>query len=90
MWTDDAIVTAGHSIDPARWWEAFEVTTGRIVGRVARYEPRLRAGRLLLGLLSDLSRKNCWTIAEWTGETSPPGMQHLLCPGRLGCRCRPR
>ncbi|MFJ6645925.1 IS701 family transposase [Streptomyces sp. NPDC091290] len=52
---------------------------GRIAGRFARVEPRLRAGRLVLGLLSDLPRKNCWTIAEWAGETSPHGMQHLLC-----------
>ena len=52
---------------------------GRIAGRFARYEPRLRAGRLVLGLLSDLPRKNCWTIAEWAGEASPHGMQHLLC-----------
>ncbi|MEV5989338.1 IS701 family transposase [Streptomyces sp. NPDC052051] len=52
---------------------------GRIAGRFARYEPRLRAGRLVLGLLSDLPRKNCWTIAEWVGEASPHGMQHLLC-----------
>jgi SRSO17 transposase len=51
----------------------------RIAGRFARVEPRLRAGRLVLGLLSDLPRKNCWTIAEWAGETSPHGMQHLLC-----------
>lgn len=49
------------------------------MGRVARYEPRLRAGRLVLGLLSDLPRKNCWTIAGWAGEATPHGMQHLLC-----------
>ncbi|MGW4608425.1 IS701 family transposase [Streptomyces sp. NPDC004532] len=52
---------------------------GRIAGRFARYEPRRRAGRLVLGLLSDLPRKNCWTIAEWVGEASPHGTQHLLC-----------
>jgi hypothetical protein len=51
---------------------------GRVAGRFARYEPRLRAGRLVLGLLPDLPRKNCWTIAEWAGEASPHGMQHLL------------
>ncbi|TJZ57153.1 hypothetical protein FCH28_06770 [Streptomyces piniterrae] len=39
----------------------------RIAGRFARYEPRLRAGRLVLDLLSDLPRKDCWTIAEWSG-----------------------
>lgn len=52
---------------------------GRIAGRFTRYEPRLRARRLVLGLLSDLPRKNCWTIAEWAGDASPHGMQHLLC-----------
>lgn len=52
---------------------------GRIAGRFARVEPRLRAGRLMLGLLSDLLRKNCWTIAEWAGDKSPHGMKHLLC-----------
>ncbi|QIQ04491.1 IS701 family transposase [Streptomyces liangshanensis] len=30
-------------------------------------------------MLSDLPRKNCWTIAEWAGEASPHGTQHLLC-----------
>jgi SRSO17 transposase len=52
---------------------------GRIAGRFARVEARRRAGRLVLGLLSDLPRKNCWTIAEWAGEAAPHGMQHLLC-----------
>lgn len=52
---------------------------GRIAGRFTRVEPRLRGGRLVLGLLSDLPRKNCWTIAEWAGEFNPHGMQHLLC-----------
>jgi SRSO17 transposase len=33
---------------------------------------------LVLGLLSDLPRKNCWTIAEWAGDRTPDGMQHLL------------
>ncbi|OIJ86310.1 hypothetical protein BIV23_44055 [Streptomyces monashensis] len=32
----------------------------------------------MLGLLSDLPRKHCWTIAEWAGETTPDGMQHPL------------
>ncbi|WP_307670310.1 IS701 family transposase [Streptomyces sp. V2I9] len=51
---------------------------GRIAGRFARVEPRRRACRLVLGLLSDLPRKNCWTIVEWAGESTPDGMQHLL------------
>ncbi|MFF4770266.1 transposase, partial [Streptomyces sp. NPDC001255] len=51
----------------------------RIAGRFARVELRRRVRHLVLGLLSDLSRKNCWTIAEWAGDTSPHGMQNLLC-----------
>ncbi len=50
----------------------------RIAGRFTRVEPRRRAGRLVLGLLSDLPRMNCWSIAEWSGEATPDGMQHLL------------
>jgi SRSO17 transposase len=33
---------------------------------------------LVLGLLADLPRKNCWTIAEHAGDPSPDGLQHLL------------
>ncbi|MET7605697.1 transposase [Streptomyces avermitilis] len=29
--------------------------------------------------MSDLLRKNCWTISEWAGETASHGMQRLLC-----------
>ncbi|MFD4562708.1 IS701 family transposase [Streptomyces sp. NPDC058469] len=50
----------------------------RIAGRFARVEPRRRVRQLVLGLLSDLPQKNCWTIAEWAGDTTPDGMQHLL------------
>lgn len=64
MWTNNETVAAGHSIDPARWRQGFEAAMGRIAGRFARYEPRLRAGRLVLGLLSDLPRKNCWVRHE--------------------------
>ncbi|MGW8554608.1 IS701 family transposase [Streptomyces tubercidicus] len=49
----------------------------RIAGRIARVEPRLRAGRLVMGLLSDLPRKNCWTIAEWAGR--PPRTACSIC-----------
>jgi SRSO17 transposase len=78
--TDDLVVAAGHNVDPARWQEAFEVLMSRIAGRFARVEPRRRVWDLVLGLLSDLPGKNCWSIAEWAGEATPDGMQHL--PGR--------
>ncbi|SNS97118.1 hypothetical protein SAMN05216252_111130 [Actinacidiphila glaucinigra] len=58
--------------------EAFEGLMRRIAGRFARVEPRRRVRRLVLGLLSDLPRKNCWTLAEHAGDASPDGMQDLL------------
>ncbi len=50
----------------------------RMAGRFTRVEPRFRVRKLVLGLLSDLPPKNSWTIAEWAGERTPDGMQHLL------------
>ncbi|CAM5709045.1 hypothetical protein SPURM210S_00266 [Streptomyces purpurascens] len=49
----------------------------RIAGRFTRVESRRRARKLVLDLLSDLPRKNCWTISEWAGDRAPDGMQHL-------------
>jgi SRSO17 transposase len=73
-------VAAGHSVevDPARWQAGLEELLGRVAGRFGRVEPRRRARAFVLGLLADLPRKNCWTIAEHAGDTSPDGMQHLL------------
>lgn len=51
---------------------------GRMAGRFKRVEPRRRVRRSVLGLLSDLPRKNCWTIAEWAGDSTRDAMQHLL------------
>jgi SRSO17 transposase len=76
--TEDHAVAAGHSVDPARWQEEFEGLMSQIAGRFTRVESRRRARKLVLGLLSDLPRKNCWTIAEWAGDRTPDGMQHLL------------
>ena len=50
----------------------------RIRPRFARYEPARHAAGLMLGLLSNLERKNCWTIAEARGDVTPHGLQHML------------
>ena len=50
--------------------------------RFRRVEPRRRARGFVLGLLSALPRKNCWTIAEQAGDATPDGMQHLLARAR--------
>jgi SRSO17 transposase len=73
-------VAAGHSVDvdPARWQAGLEELLGRVAGRFGRVEPRRRARAFVLGLLAQLPRKNCWTIAEHAGDASPDGLQHLL------------
>jgi len=79
VWTlDDRAVAAEASVDPARWPEIFDELMGRIAGRFGRVEPRRRARAFVLGLLSGLPRKNCWSIAEYAGDQTPGGMQHLL------------
>jgi SRSO17 transposase len=79
--TEDQTVAAGHSVDdvdPARWQAGLEELLGRVAGRFARVDLRRRATAFVRGLLADLPRKNCWTIAEHAGDPSPDGMQHLL------------
>jgi SRSO17 transposase len=76
--TKDQTVAAGHSLAPARWQAGLEELLGRVAGRFGRVEPRRRARALVLGLLADLPRKNCWTIAEHAGQATPDGLQHLL------------
>jgi SRSO17 transposase len=56
----------------------FDDLMARIAGRFGRVEPRRRARSFVLGLLAELPRKNCWSIAEHAGDASPDGMQHLL------------
>jgi len=54
----------------------------RIAPRFARYEPLRHASELMLGMVSGLDRKNCWTIAEHRGDATPDGLQHLLARAR--------
>jgi hypothetical protein len=68
--TKDQSVAAGHSIDPARWHEAFEVLMHRIAGRFVQVEPRRRARALVLGLLSGLPRTNCAAVGTFTSTSS--------------------
>ena len=60
------------AVDPVRWREQFEELMGRIAGRFARVESR-RARAFVLGLVSGLRRKNCWTIAEQAGTRPRTG-----------------
>ena len=73
-------MAAGHSreVDPARWQAGLEELLGRVAGRFGRVEPRRRARALVYGLLADLPRQDCWTLAEHAGSPNPDGRQHLL------------
>jgi hypothetical protein len=76
--TEDQTVAAGHGLPVTRWQAELEELLGRVSGRFHRVEPRRRARAFVLGLLAELPRKNCWTIAEQAGDPNPDGMQYLL------------
>ncbi|MFW0797811.1 IS701 family transposase [Gordonia sp. CPCC 205515] len=49
-----------------------------IAPRFARHDAARNAGAFLLSVLSGLETKNCWTMAEMAGHSSPDRLQHLL------------
>ena len=51
---------------------------GRLGVHFTRVEPFAQAGKYVRGLMSDLPRKNCWTLAEYAGDATPDRMQRLL------------
>ena len=66
-------VAAGYSVDPGFFDVEFDLVVGLLAGRFARPEPARHASDLVAGLIAPLERKNCWTIAEHAGHTSPHG-----------------
>lgn len=50
----------------------------RIGLRFAWVETRRTVRKMLAGMVSELPNKNCWTLAEHAGDTTPDAMQHLL------------
>ena len=73
-----AVAAPVSVVDPASWATEFETFMGRIASRFARLEAARNAGDLVAGLVSDLERKNCWTIGERAGHSTPDRLQHLL------------
>lgn len=79
MWNQvDLAVAAAASVDLGVFGSGWHELMGRICCRFGRVEPRRRAEDLVRGLASDLPIKNCWTLAEHVGATTPDGLQHLL------------
>jgi SRSO17 transposase len=75
---EDRLVADAPSVGPGQWLGVFDELMTRVGSHFSRVEPRRRARAFVLGLLAELPRKNCWTIAEHAGDPSPDLMQHLL------------
>src|SRR5476649_1320306 len=60
------------------WERELDALHERLGGLFRRPEPRQRTLAYLKGLLGAVERKNGWQLAEWIGEATPDGVQHLL------------
>ena len=60
------------------WERELDALHERLGGLFRRPKPRQRALAYLKGLLGAIERKNGWQLAEWIGEATPDGVQHLL------------
>jgi hypothetical protein len=79
VWTDeDREVAAAVMVEAGRVGEELAELLGRVGVHFARVEPFTQAGKYVRGLLSDLPRKNCRTLAEYAGTPTPDRMQRLL------------
>src|ERR1051325_5131548 len=64
--------------DVQQWADELGAVAAIIGPRFARSEPRQRAAGYVRGLLSTAERKNGWQLAEYLGDPTPDGVQHLL------------
>jgi hypothetical protein len=75
----------------ARQWAGELESLAALMGkRFPRTEPRQRARAYVQGLLSPITRKNGWQLAEHAGDAAPHGVQVLAGTGGLERRCCPR
>jgi SRSO17 transposase len=65
-------------VEAAIWERGLGALMQRVGGCFARVETRRTARDVVDGLLADLPRKNCWSLAEHAGHGSPDRIQHLL------------
>ena len=75
-------MAACPSVEPGRWLDIFDDPMSAVAARFPRVEPRRRARAFVLGLLADLPRKHCWTIAEHAGMHRRARCS-ISCPGML-------
>jgi SRSO17 transposase len=84
MWKNQVMNTlalsdlAQHLVPFTTWEPHLDNLTQRIAKRFARTEVREQARHYLIGLLSQVERKNGWQMAEHLGHQNPYRVQHLL------------
>ncbi|MGI8312126.1 IS701 family transposase [Saccharopolyspora hattusasensis] len=78
MTQEDREAAAAVMVEGARAVANLEVLHGRLRPCFARAKPFGQARKYMSGLMSDLPRKNGWTIAEHAGDRTPDRMQRLL------------
>ena len=57
---------------------ALRVLLASLTGCFTRIEPRRKVASYLRALMSDLAKRNGWTISEWIGDREPSAVQRLL------------
>jgi hypothetical protein len=88
--TSDVAITVGHSVDPAGWQASLDEVMARIAGRFMRVEPRRTARAFLLGLLSQVERKELLVDGRTRGPPRSTGDATATAPVGMGRRPGPR
>ena len=65
-------------LEAVRGSPGFEVLFAQVAGCFRSEASLGQAREYLAGLLSDITRKNGWTLAEHAGDQAPVKMQRLL------------
>jgi SRSO17 transposase len=65
-------------VEAGRAGDLFSELIGGIRGCFVRVEPWIQAGKYVRACLSDLGKRNGWSIAEWAGDATPDKTQRLL------------
>ena len=66
------------TVEVQPWLQELLSVHSRLAPLFKRPEPRARVLGYLQWLLSNVERKNSWQLAEFIGDTTPDGVQHLL------------
>jgi SRSO17 transposase len=76
--TEDSAVAAALSLEVDGWGRELDALMQRVGGCFARVETWRTARDAVDGLLADLPRNNCWSLAAHAGYGCPGRLQHLV------------